>query len=95
MILYYAVLPGGERLFVDPAKGKLEVVSEFKDSFSYENPGTSQEWLDDFLGQQEDFLEWAKEKTASFLPEGETQAAMGIFFGGKRSAVSRGGIRPF
>ena len=70
MILYYAVLPGGERLFVDPTEEKLEVVSEFKDSFSYENPGTDQEWLDDFLGQQEDFLEWAKEKTAAY-PEAE------------------------
>ena len=72
MILYYTVLPGGERLFVDPAKEKLEIVKEFKDSFCFDNPGTDQEWLDDFLGEQEEFLEWAKEKIAVYPePAGE------------------------
>ncbi len=72
MILYYTVLPGGERLFVDPAEGKLEISDEFKNSFSYENPGTDQEWLDDFLAEQEEFLEWAKERIAAYRePEGE------------------------
>lgn len=66
MILYYVDLPGGERLFVDPIEEKLTVVKEFKDSFSFDNPGTNQEWLDNFLEEQDDFLNWAKEKTADF-----------------------------
>ena len=66
MILYYAVLPGGERLFVDPVEEKLSVGKEFKDSFDFTNPGTNQEWLDEFLEIQDDFLEWAKEKIDNF-----------------------------
>ncbi len=66
MILYHTKLPGGERLFVDPVDNKIDVVTEFKDSFDFANPGTNQEWLDEFLGVQADFLEWAKEKIASF-----------------------------
>ena len=53
MILYYAELPGGERLFIDPDENKLEVVKEFKDSFDFANPGTKQEWLDEFLEDQD------------------------------------------
>lgn len=72
MILYYTVLPGGERLFVNPVEDKLEIVKEFKDSFTFDNPGTDKEWLDDFLEEQEDFLAWAKDRiTAYQKPAGE------------------------
>ena len=66
MILYHTKLPRGERLFVDPVDNKLDVVTEFKDSFDIANPGINQEWLDEFFGVQADFLDWAKEKIASF-----------------------------
>ena len=69
MILYYAELPGGERLFVDPLERKLDIVKEFKDSFDFANPGTKQEWLDEFLEDQDDFLEWAGKKIALFPNE--------------------------
>ena len=72
MILYYVELPGGERLFVDPVEEKMEIVKEFKDSFTFDNPGTDEEWLDDFLGEQDDFLAWEIDRITAYRePEGE------------------------
>lgn len=67
MILYYAELPGGERVFVDPINGKLEIEENFKYVHSIlKELGTDKEWISEFENHQDDFLSWAKERIDSF-----------------------------